>query len=51
MQSLEQKVKKYKRGTIEQFKPFFNKGQITAWEIEFIANGAVVSSLDTIRSL
>lgn len=51
MQSLEQKIKKYKRGTIEQFKPFLSKGQITAWEIEFIANGAAVSSLDELRKL
>lgn len=41
MQNITQKARAYKRGVINQFKPFFMSGQLTAQELEFIANGAM----------
>ena len=43
MTNIAQKAKAYKRGTIQQLKPFFDMGLITPTELEFIANGAMAN--------
>lgn len=49
MQSIEQKARAYKRGTINQLKPFLVNGLVTASEIEFIASGAMIKFLEEVR--
>lgn len=40
MQSIEQKFDAYKRGTIQQLKPFFEQGLVTVSEVEMIAKNS-----------
>lgn len=49
MQNIAQKVKAYKRGTINQLKPFFMSGLLTTDELEFIANGAMIKFLEEVK--
>ena len=49
MRSIKQKAEAYKRSVIKQFAPFVAKGMLTPSELEFMANGATVSALESLR--
>lgn len=47
---LTNKVDNYKKQLINHYKPFVLKGQLTAWEVEFIAEGAIIEALGDERT-
>ena len=49
MRSIKQKAEAYKRSVIRNFAPFIKNGMLTPSELEFMANGATVKALESLR--